>query len=64
MTPHEAERAVSAAVQRMAQYLEEGPVQSIAQAVPQNKFQAMIDQAIDELQFMLSTLKRAADASS
>ena len=58
MKPHNAELAISGAVQRMTQYLEEWPVQSIAEALSQDRFRATIDQVMEELQFMLLTSSR------
>ena len=57
LRPHEAALAISAAVQRLAQYADEGPVQSIARVASEGQFRAAIDQVIEELQFMLPTLK-------
>ena len=57
LTPDEAARAISAAVQRLAQYADEGHVQSIARVASKDQFRAAIDQVIEELQFILPTLK-------
>jgi len=49
LTPTQAEGAISAAVQRLSQYLDEGPVSSIAKVATQDQFRAMIDQITEEL---------------
>ena len=46
----QAERAVSLAVQRLVQYLDEGPIPTIAKAASAEKFQETVDRVIEELQ--------------
>jgi hypothetical protein len=55
LPPDEARRVVSVAVQRLAQYADEGPVQSISAS--NFELRAAIDQLIEELRFILGTLR-------
>ena len=47
---HQAAQAVSAAIQRLSEYRDDGPVPTIANLVGQDGFEAAIDRVIEELQ--------------
>ena len=50
LPPDQSQPAASAAVQRLARYLDEGPVSIIARNASIEQFRAAIDQVIDEIQ--------------
>lgn len=56
LSADDAGRAVSAAVQRLVEYRDEGPVQSINRLASDEQFRALVDEVIEEL--------RAASPSS
>lgn len=49
LAPADADQAISTAVQRLSQYVDEGPVPSIARVANQDQLRAMVEQVIEEL---------------
>lgn len=49
LEPADADQAISTAVQRLSQYVDEGPVPSIARVATQDQLRVMVDRIIEEL---------------
>jgi hypothetical protein len=53
LSADDAGHAVSAAVQRLGEYRDEGPVQSIDRLASDEQFRVLVDEVIDELRAVL-----------